>query len=89
MAIEKATQLCASNSLMLGQDIVIVSDSKVTVSLINDKGFGSLKHLYMVYDIRSYLETFSGTVVSFNSRASNSFVDNLAKLGSNMARDFI
>ncbi|KAK1565047.1 hypothetical protein Q3G72_017535 [Acer saccharum] len=34
----------------------------------------------MVYDVRNYLATLGGTVVSSSSRALNSFTDNLAKL---------
>ncbi|KAK3227433.1 hypothetical protein Dsin_007295 [Dipteronia sinensis] len=85
MAIEKATQLCASNPSMMGRDITIVSDSKVAVSWINKAGFGNINHVDTVYSVRHYLASLGGTVVSFASRASNSFADNLAKLGSSIA----
>ncbi|KAK3210686.1 hypothetical protein Dsin_015392 [Dipteronia sinensis] len=89
MAIEKASQLCASNSFMVGRDITIVSDSKVAILWINEEGFKNLSLVNMVYDVRSYLATLGGTVVSFVPRASNSFADSLAKLGSSMSGDFI
>ncbi|KAK3204439.1 hypothetical protein Dsin_018485 [Dipteronia sinensis] len=88
-AIEKAAQLCASNSAMVGRDITIVSDSKVTVSWINEEVFGNLSLVDMVYDVSSYLATLEGASVSFAPRASNSFADSLAKLVSHMSRDFI
>ncbi|KAK3199074.1 hypothetical protein Dsin_022489 [Dipteronia sinensis] len=89
MAIEKVTQLCASNPSMMGRDITIVSNSKVTVSWINEAGFGNINHVDMVYSVCHYLASLGGTVVSFASRASNSLAENLAKLGSSIAGDFI
>ena len=89
MAIGKATDLCSANPLMHGREIVFVSDSKVAVSWINGVGFGNLKYVDLVYDIRNCLVSLGGAVLSFRSRSSNSYADNLAKLGSSMGGDFI
>ncbi|KAK3189743.1 hypothetical protein Dsin_029304 [Dipteronia sinensis] len=72
-----------------GREINIVTDSKTVASWINEERFGCLNQVDMVYNIRSYLEPLSGTAVSYASRASNSFADNLAKLGSSSTVDFI
>ncbi|KAK3221278.1 hypothetical protein Dsin_008303 [Dipteronia sinensis] len=89
MAIENVAHLCSYKSSLFGREINIISDSKVAVSWINDDGFGSLTHVDRVYDTHSYLGVLGGTIVSYSSRASNSFTDNLAKLGSSIAGDFI
>ncbi|KAK1571626.1 hypothetical protein Q3G72_020344 [Acer saccharum] len=89
MAIEKAITLCTSNLILHSREIVIVNDSKVVVSWINDDGFGNLNYIDTVYDICSNLEFLGGTVVSFSPRSMNSYADNLAKLGSSLAGGFI
>ena len=61
----------------------------VVVSWINKGGVGNLKHVNDIYDIRCNLESLGGMEVRFPSRASNFFVDKLAKIGSSMARDFV
>ena len=88
-AIEKAALLCSSDPRLHDREIVVASDSKIDVSWINDVGFGRLSHVGLVYDIRGYLGILRGTVVSFSLRTRNSFADNLAKLGSRSAGDFI
>ncbi|KAK3231064.1 hypothetical protein Dsin_002945 [Dipteronia sinensis] len=89
LAIEKACQLCISNPRLMGRKFDIVSDSKVVVLWITNEGFGSLNHVNQVYNIRNILSLLKGTVVLYNSRATNSFADNLDEMGSSMARDFI
>ncbi|KAK4858796.1 hypothetical protein QYF36_022135 [Acer negundo] len=68
----------ASKSFLVGHDIEIVSDLKVTVLVISN-----------MWDIRGNLDILRGTVVSFNPKASNFFVDNLAKRGASMVGDLL
>ena len=89
MAIQKACHLCASSTLLIGREIEIINDSKVTVAWVNSEGFGSIEHVDIVYDIRTNLSLLKGSMVTFNSRASNTFVDNLAKQGSSNNGDRI
>ena len=68
--------------------ITIASDSMVAVSWVNDKvGFGNLNNVDIIYDIRSYLQSMKGMRVIYNLRSTNSFADNLAKLGSSSGED--
>ncbi|KAK3219382.1 hypothetical protein Dsin_013352 [Dipteronia sinensis] len=60
MAIHKACCLVASKQDVLNCKVIIASDSKVALSWINDEKFGSLKHVDLVYDIRSYLSFVEG-----------------------------
>ncbi|KAK0598706.1 hypothetical protein LWI29_037228 [Acer saccharum] len=53
-AIHKACSLCVSNAALLGKDIVIVSDSKVAVSWVNNVSFGNLS-LLRLRDLRDSL----------------------------------
>ena len=89
IAIHQAAVLCANSQVLVGKDITIISDSKVVVSWVNGAGFGSLKHLNFIYDIRSLLSVLGRTVVIFNPRSTNCFADSLAKRGSNSEGDFI
>ena len=66
-----------------------MSDSKVAVSWVNKDGFGSLKNVDTIYDIRNKLNRMANSVLVFKSRGSNSFTDMLAKRGSNMEDDFL
>ncbi|KAK3193125.1 hypothetical protein Dsin_024435 [Dipteronia sinensis] len=81
MAIHKASEICASKPDFIGRDIVIVSDSMTAVTWVNDRSFGSVKHVNLIYKIRGNLIKLGKTVVIYNSRASNSFADMLAKKG--------
>ncbi|KAK3219673.1 hypothetical protein Dsin_013643 [Dipteronia sinensis] len=81
LAIHRVVSMCAQSQVFVGKEIDIVSDSKVTVSWVNSKGFGNLKHIHTIYDIRNSLKILDNTRVIFISRASNSFADLLAKKG--------
>ncbi|KAK3212638.1 hypothetical protein Dsin_017344 [Dipteronia sinensis] len=87
--IHKACSLCCTKEELKGRKITIVSDSKVAVSWINNAGIGSLKHIDFIFDIRGMLNEMGNTVVVFNSRASNSFADMLAKRGSTRTGDVV
>ena len=89
MAIHKAVSLCLSRPAIYTKDIVIVSDSKIAVSWVNNNGFGSLNHVGTVNDIRAMLTHFGRTSVIYSLRASNSFADSLAKKASNMEEDIL
>ncbi|KAK2652974.1 hypothetical protein Ddye_012830 [Dipteronia dyeriana] len=58
-----------------------LGDSMMAVSWVNDTGFGSLKHVNLIYEIRSLLNFLGKIVVNFNSRASNGVAGLLAKKG--------
>ncbi|KAK3222181.1 hypothetical protein Dsin_009206 [Dipteronia sinensis] len=87
LAIHRAVSLCADITSLIVKEIDIISDSKVAVSWINSEGLGSLKHIKLIYEIRSLLNNLHNARVLFNSRASNSFADSLAKKGSAMEKD--
>ena len=89
LAIHQACAMCASSSVMIGKVITIVSDSKTAVSWVNSSGFGSLKHVDYIYDIRSILNLLGRTTVIFNPRSTNCFADSLAKKGSNSEGDMV
>ncbi|KAK3185069.1 hypothetical protein Dsin_032355 [Dipteronia sinensis] len=89
LAINKACFLCSSNTDLQELEIEIVSDSSTAVSWINSDSFGSIVHVEMVYKIREFMRSHGRMRVSFSSRASNSFADNLAKKGSNREGDFV
>ncbi|KAK3231751.1 hypothetical protein Dsin_003632 [Dipteronia sinensis] len=82
MAIWKACALCASRRDLKGTKISIANNFKVAVSWILNEDFGSFKHVKTIYDIRSMLCSLGNMDVVFNSRATNSFADMLAKKGS-------
>ena len=82
LAIQRATELCASNSALWGKDITFVSDSNVAVSWINGEGIGSYEHVNLIFGIRSNLNSIGQARVVFNHRFSNSVADILAKRGS-------
>ncbi|KAK3224470.1 hypothetical protein Dsin_011495 [Dipteronia sinensis] len=79
LAIARACELCVSRPELVGRDIAIVSDSKVAVSWVNNDGIGTLKHVQTIYDIRSHLRDMGQSLVIYNSRASNSVSNLLAK----------
>ncbi|KAK3220724.1 hypothetical protein Dsin_014694 [Dipteronia sinensis] len=82
MAILKALTLCTSNPEILKRNVVIVSDSKIAVSWFNSMfGVGSIQHINLIFDIKEFLWQHNNFKVIFNSRASNSLTDSLAKMG--------
>ena len=89
MAIHQACVLCADSPSLIGKQILICSDSKVAVNWVNGSGFGSLKHLNLIYDIRSILSFLGNTTIIFNPRSTNSFADFLAKKGSCSVGDMV
>ncbi|KAK3227946.1 hypothetical protein Dsin_007808 [Dipteronia sinensis] len=80
-AIHKACYLCMLRSFFIGKDIHIVSDSRTAVAWVNDEGFGNLKLVSLIYEIRSILRVLGSTSVIHNLRTSNSYADSLAKRG--------
>ncbi|KAK1575450.1 hypothetical protein Q3G72_005585 [Acer saccharum] len=80
-AIHRACEIIHSNSLWCGRNVIISSDSKTMVSWINSEDFGSLNHVHLIYDIRSWLKVLGNASVIFDPRSTNSFVDMLAKRG--------
>ncbi|KAK3220390.1 hypothetical protein Dsin_014360 [Dipteronia sinensis] len=82
LAIRKACSLVASNHFFLKHKVTIASDSKVAVAWINDKNFGSLKHMDLLYEIQSFLNSLEGVVVKFSPGEMNSLADRMAKLSS-------
>ena len=66
---------------------MIISDSKLVVSWVNGEGFGNFNLVHLIYDILAFLRKFPGNNVVFKSRSSNSFADNLAKMGSRRVSD--
>ncbi|KAK1561971.1 hypothetical protein Q3G72_004076 [Acer saccharum] len=87
--IQKAYALCVSKHSLLGRNIKVVSDSKVTVSWVNNNCFGNFNRIDTIYDTRNSLATLAATVVSFSSRDSNHMADGLAKMGSSKVEDFV
>ena len=63
--IEKAAQLCASDSSLLGRDITIVNDSMVAVFWINDDGFENLCHVDMVYNLAKLGSSMAGDFIQW------------------------
>ncbi|KAK3231507.1 hypothetical protein Dsin_003388 [Dipteronia sinensis] len=51
LAIHRGVSLCAQTDSLVGNEIDIISDSKVAVSWENSKGLGSLKYVNLIYDI--------------------------------------
>ncbi|KAK3213218.1 hypothetical protein Dsin_017924 [Dipteronia sinensis] len=88
-AIRKAVEICASNNDLIGRNIIIISDSKTTVLWVNNEDFGNLDHVDRIYEIRNKLVLMGNTKVIFIPRSTNSFVDMLAKRGSNKVRDVL
>ena len=89
MAIEKACHPLSSNPWVAGQRLEVASDSATAVSWVTGDGFGSITHVNQVYNIRSILRGLEGAQRLYNPRSTNTFADRLAKMGSNMAGDFI
>ncbi|KAK0605799.1 hypothetical protein LWI29_030819 [Acer saccharum] len=82
--------LQSNNTMELsGKEIVTVSDSKVAVSWVYSEGIGNLDNCDAIYDIRDCSSFLPNVSVVFKSRATNSFVDSLAKRASIAVMDFI
>ncbi|KAK3206815.1 hypothetical protein Dsin_020861 [Dipteronia sinensis] len=89
LAIHKACELCPSNEAIDGKDIMIISDSKVAASWVNNDGFDSIKRVNTIYDIRHMVNSSGNFSIIFNPKAANSFVDMLAKNRASYSGDFI
>ncbi|KAK3206725.1 hypothetical protein Dsin_020771 [Dipteronia sinensis] len=82
LAIARACELCVSRLELTGKTMVIVSDSQVAVSWINNDGFGSIVHAQTIYSIHSVLDNGGLVSIVYGSRHSNSLADQLGKKGS-------
>ncbi|KAK3198650.1 hypothetical protein Dsin_022065 [Dipteronia sinensis] len=89
VAIQKVVNLCASKPSFSGRKIEVVSDSKAAVAWVNEAGFGNIKLIEAIYDIRSKLVLLGNTKVIYNSRVSNDYADSLAKRGSASNGEYI
>ncbi|KAK0574812.1 hypothetical protein LWI29_029477 [Acer saccharum] len=69
LAIHKAVHICADSSTLSARNIIIISDSKVAVSWVNNDGFGNLDHVNWIYDIRSKLDYLGNTKVILRGHA--------------------
>ena len=82
-------ELIAANPNLYDRDIMVVSDSKVAVSWVNNGDFGNVAQVNAIYDIREILNSSGRIKVVFDSRIFNSFADSLAKMGANLDGDFV
>ena len=57
----------------------VASDSKTAVSWVNNDGIGSLKYVQIIHDIRCHLRAMGRSLVMYNSSATNSVANLLAK----------
>ncbi|KAK2649325.1 hypothetical protein Ddye_016814 [Dipteronia dyeriana] len=90
LAIHKACELHESRVALWNKEIDIISDSLVAVLWANDsKGFGNLRVVDLVYDIKTILERVGRITISYNLRNTNSYAEILSKRGSNMEGDFL
>ena len=89
LLIHQAAVMCSETQVLLGRAITFSSDSKVAVAWVNGSGFGSLKNLNLIYDIRDMLCFLGNAEVIYSPRASNTFADSLAKRGSKNEGDLV
>ncbi|KAK3227160.1 hypothetical protein Dsin_007022, partial [Dipteronia sinensis] len=89
LAIHKACEMCVANPVFQEAEVTVVSDSMVATSWVNRVGFGSLKHVKTIYDVRSMINLHGNLKIIHAPRAQNSFADMLAKRGSNNERDLM
>ncbi|KAK1587905.1 hypothetical protein Q3G72_018098 [Acer saccharum] len=89
LAIHKACMLCTSSEAMDDREITIISDLKVAVAWVNNEGYGSIRNVTTIYDIRHMMKSCGNLSIIFNPRAANMFADMLAKKGSSSCGDFI
>ena len=61
----------------------------MAVSCVNQGDFGNVAQVKEIYDIREILKESNHVKVMFDSRIYNSFADSLAKMGANLAGDFV
>ncbi|KAK4859045.1 hypothetical protein QYF36_025909 [Acer negundo] len=78
----KAIDHCVSNPGVADKDITFITDSKEVASWINRDGFDSSNHVQRVFDIRHNLCLLDQARVIFNSSASTTVTNSLAKFGS-------
>ncbi|KAK3229324.1 hypothetical protein Dsin_001205 [Dipteronia sinensis] len=88
-AIARACEIIKNRPELSGKTIVIVSDSQVAVSWINDDDRGSSVHTQTITDIRNALGSRGRSSIVFSPREFNSLADNLAKKGSRSVRDLL
>ena len=88
-AIKIATELICGNPSLKGRDILVVSNSKVAVSWVNQGDFGNVAQVKTIYQIRESLKSAGCIKVVFDSRIFNSSADSLAKMGANRTGDFV
>ncbi|KAK3210667.1 hypothetical protein Dsin_015373 [Dipteronia sinensis] len=89
IAIIRACQLCASKASLSLKKIIIVNDSTVVVSWFNNEGVGNHDNIGSILDIRNILSLLGNVTVIYNSRATNSFADCLAKKASESQMDIM
>ncbi|KAK3210490.1 hypothetical protein Dsin_015196 [Dipteronia sinensis] len=89
LAIQKAVDMVMSKPNLGKIRILVVSDSKVAVSWANNVGFGNLKLVNSIYDIRNKIREHGGIEIMYDSRAFNSYADNLAKMASTDTRNVL
>ncbi|KAK3221456.1 hypothetical protein Dsin_008481 [Dipteronia sinensis] len=78
-AIDRACELCASKTELMGKRIIISSDSMTVVSWINSCDLGNINHTHFIYKIRRVLFDMGQVSVEYSSRATNFLADSLAK----------
>ncbi|KAK2644832.1 hypothetical protein Ddye_020027 [Dipteronia dyeriana] len=64
-------------------------DSMVATSWVNGVGFCNLKHVRTIYDVRTMINCHGNLKIIHNPRATNFFLDMLAKRGSNNEGDML
>ncbi|KAK3199575.1 hypothetical protein Dsin_022990 [Dipteronia sinensis] len=87
LAILRACDILASDSTLSIRKVIILSDSKVVVSWINDDNFGSINHIEVLYDIRNFLQSLAKVQVKFMPRELNHEANGLATFGSSEGGD--
>ncbi|KAK2656843.1 hypothetical protein Ddye_009895 [Dipteronia dyeriana] len=78
-----------TDNALWDKEIVIISDSKVAVSWVKNEGLRCIKLVSVIYDICSMLNSWDNISIAFHLRASNSFIDMLAKNGSGRSGNFL
>ncbi|KAK3190292.1 hypothetical protein Dsin_029853 [Dipteronia sinensis] len=82
LAIHRACTVIYSSMFFKDRNITILSDSRSVVSWINGEGFGNIRIVKWLYDIRQFLLVSNLVVIKFTARSYNSLADGLAKNGS-------
>ncbi|KAK2656639.1 hypothetical protein Ddye_009691 [Dipteronia dyeriana] len=81
LVIVKACDMCVLKNELLGKKVIISSDSKNTVSWINNSGLRNINFMQQIYNIRYFNLKFGHMCVEFNPRESNMMADSLVKKG--------